>query len=326
MEMRRNVFLSYAHQDKDFAEKVVHQLYPKGIDVWWDVWEIMPGDSIVDKIFVKGIGESGAFLVVLSAASVQSRWVKEELNVAVIRRLAGLTRIIPLLKEQCAIPTPLQSLHWVDLSGDRFDPGIRTLVKAIYEVSERPPIGQPPDYVTGLSPSIGGLTPLASTIGEAIAREGKDRPDFQCAFAPADIQRMVPGTSPQDISDAVDELEEYGLIETIRYMGTAPFNFGQLNPTYALYLHFQDLQLGYDPSEDVKTIACALAASTSEYVSSGKLQEVTQLPPCRINRAASYLNDTVVIGLLRCLGTAPFSFQSAQVTWKTRQFAAEQCR
>ena len=69
--------------------------------------EIQPGDSIIEKIFREGLAGCQLFLIVLSKASIQSRWVREELDHATIQRIEGTARVVPILKEDCEIPAPL---------------------------------------------------------------------------------------------------------------------------------------------------------------------------------------------------------------------------
>jgi hypothetical protein len=65
--MNPKVFISHASEDKerfvlDFAKK----LFDKGIYAWVDKWEMLPGDSLVDKIFEEGIKNAQAVIVVIS--------------------------------------------------------------------------------------------------------------------------------------------------------------------------------------------------------------------------------------------------------------------
>jgi hypothetical protein len=54
-------FLSHASKDKDrFVLPFAVGLRAKGIDAWEDRWEMLPGDSIVQKIFEEGINNSSA--------------------------------------------------------------------------------------------------------------------------------------------------------------------------------------------------------------------------------------------------------------------------
>ena len=69
--MSPKVFLSHASEDKDrFVLNFATKLMQKGIDVWLDKWEILPGDSLIDKIFEEGIKNAQAVIVVLSTHSV----------------------------------------------------------------------------------------------------------------------------------------------------------------------------------------------------------------------------------------------------------------
>ena len=56
------------------------------------------------------------FFVVLSKTSVGSSWVKDELDVATVRRIGGLTRVIPILKEDGEIPWSLRALRWLNMA------------------------------------------------------------------------------------------------------------------------------------------------------------------------------------------------------------------
>ena len=54
--MKPKVFLSHSHADKAFVEHVANELRNTRIDVWFDEWEIPPGESFRRQI-VKGIEE-----------------------------------------------------------------------------------------------------------------------------------------------------------------------------------------------------------------------------------------------------------------------------
>jgi hypothetical protein len=124
------VFISHSSADKDFVETIAWRLKRFGVEVWYDGWEIKVGDSIVAKVF-DGLEKSDALAIVLSNASVKSRWVKEELNTATIRRIDDNDiLILPILKEDCDIPTVLRQLRYADFRSD-FDKGFEELLDAI---------------------------------------------------------------------------------------------------------------------------------------------------------------------------------------------------
>src|SRR5881227_3407674 len=96
--MNPKVFISHASEDKErFVLAFATKLRGKGIDAWIDRWEMYPGDSLVDKIFEEGLGHAEAFIIVLSRNSVEKRWVREELNTAVVKRIEKGTKIIPVV-------------------------------------------------------------------------------------------------------------------------------------------------------------------------------------------------------------------------------------
>ena len=91
-------FLSHASEDKQrFVIPFAISLRTKGIDVWLDQCEILPGDSLVDKLFEEGLKEADAVLIVVSAISVTKPWVRQELNTAIVNRITRQIKIIQVV-------------------------------------------------------------------------------------------------------------------------------------------------------------------------------------------------------------------------------------
>jgi hypothetical protein len=272
---------------------------------------------------MEGLSKCDIFLILISCSSAKSKWVKEELDYAMIKKIEGITKIIPLIKEKCEIPPTLRALKWVDLSED-LNGGIREVVKSVYEVLDKPPLGKIPSYITDLKNSVGGLSRGASTIGLILLKEGDYKRGDEKRYSGEELHGLAPMLSEIELNDAVDELEEYGLIKTINFSGTAPYNFGYIEPTYALFLHFRENGLDYDPQDDIKISAAAIA-SKGELNGKG-LQEITKLDPLRLNRAIAYLEDYGIIKVLSFSGTAPFDFGIVYAIRKTRQFVDANCK
>ena len=120
------VLISHASADKDrFVRPFARKLRTKhGVDAWLDEWEIRPGDSLVQRIFPDAIGEADALIVVVSDASVDSPWVREELDAATLRKISDGTLLIPVILDALGrdrIPLQLHHLSWV--RGPPQDPG-----------------------------------------------------------------------------------------------------------------------------------------------------------------------------------------------------------
>lgn len=164
--MNPKVFLCHASEDKErFVLEFATKLRQKGIDVWLDVWEMYPGDSVVDKIFNEGIKNADAFIIVISKNSIEKSWVKEELNAAVIKRIEKKCKLIPVVIDQCEIPACLKSLIWEKI-GDlkNYESGLDRIVYSIFEISKKSEIGKEPNYVTLKIDIIPNLSEIDSLI------------------------------------------------------------------------------------------------------------------------------------------------------------------
>ncbi len=108
------VFLSHSSADKPrIVSKLDEMLRARGIPVWLDERDLLPGQNLVDEIFTSGISGSGVFLVVLSKNSINSKWVKEELSVATVQRINGVVKmIIPVVIDGVSVPDVLAATVW----------------------------------------------------------------------------------------------------------------------------------------------------------------------------------------------------------------------
>lgn len=128
--VRARVFISYSHSDEKTAEKISIRLLDAGHELWLDRWEILPGDSLIEKIST-GIVDSSYLIVLLSARSVSSNWVKKELEIAINRQLRGRNiKVIPCLLEDCEIPVFLEPLQYADFR-QSFEDGVDEILPAI---------------------------------------------------------------------------------------------------------------------------------------------------------------------------------------------------
>lgn len=124
------VFLAHSSSDKSFVRDLARRLRQADVRVWLDEWEICVGDSIVEKI-EQGLRESDYLAVVLSAASVDSAWVKRELNSAIMRQMTDQSiTVLPVLREHCDIPAVIADIYYADCSRN-IDKGVTDLVNAI---------------------------------------------------------------------------------------------------------------------------------------------------------------------------------------------------
>ena len=71
------IFFSYARPDSEFAEKLANDLRSAGVSLWFDQYDILPGDRW-DSAVQNALKSSPWLLVVLSPHSVVSENVMDE--------------------------------------------------------------------------------------------------------------------------------------------------------------------------------------------------------------------------------------------------------
>ena len=127
-----NVFLSHNLADKEFTRRLARDLSAFGVEVWLDEDEIRIGESLVQEIG-EGIDEADYVVVVLSPDSVVSRWVKEELDIAMNQQIAdGKLKVLPLLYRQCELPRFLVGKLYADFtSEEKYAPSFDRLLKSM---------------------------------------------------------------------------------------------------------------------------------------------------------------------------------------------------
>jgi len=85
--IRPRVFLSHAKEDGALVGRLAEDLRAAQLEVWFDEWELLPGDSLRRRIFAHGIASCDLFFIYLSEASLSSSWCKHELDAALIASL-----------------------------------------------------------------------------------------------------------------------------------------------------------------------------------------------------------------------------------------------
>jgi hypothetical protein len=114
-----NVFVSHNKFDKESARLLAIALVERGVSVWFDEWEIHPGDSIAGGI-ENGLSSSDAFILVWSVNAAKSNWVGTELRAFLHRRVTdnGL-KIIPIMMDDTPLPMLVADYRGIRVEGDK---------------------------------------------------------------------------------------------------------------------------------------------------------------------------------------------------------------
>lgn len=79
-----------------------------------DKRDIRYGDLVVDSVF-EAIAGAAAQLVIVSASSVTSAWVREEIAAGRTRAIGSDFRVIPVVIDQAEVPPAMAHLRYLDL-------------------------------------------------------------------------------------------------------------------------------------------------------------------------------------------------------------------
>jgi len=145
----KQVFISYATVDAQFAHRLADNLRRLSVPVWIAPESIRPGEGWVEAI-ERGLAESSHMVVLLTPAALESEWVRKETDVAIAQERRGRIRVIPLDVEPCEVPLLLSSYQMVSFRRD-YDAGLSQLVD-ILGVSVTPSQLVPPTVVERLQP------------------------------------------------------------------------------------------------------------------------------------------------------------------------------
>lgn len=75
-------FISYSHTDKEFAKKLNDNLQERGIRIWLDEHQLLPGENIIDGVD-RGIKVYDKVILICSKSSLNSWWVDNEIDKAI---------------------------------------------------------------------------------------------------------------------------------------------------------------------------------------------------------------------------------------------------
>jgi len=221
------VFISHAKEDKEkFVRDFATKLRERGIDAWFDEWEIGPGDSIVQKIFEEGIRKADTVIVVVSAVSVQKPWVRVELNTSVIKRIEGKIKLIPVIIDESPIPEALTDILHVrimDVNNYRIE--LDQIVGALYGKLQKPVLGPAPEYSKSLPIP---ATRLRNTDRHVlkIACEVSLAKDSDVLTPSAVVSHVEGlGMSEKQVFDSIQILAEEGLLAVSGTLGTYVSHF-----------------------------------------------------------------------------------------------------
>lgn len=318
MQRTPAAFLSHSTTDADVARKLARDLRAHGVDVWYAEWELRPGDSLRRRID-EGIDRATHFLVLLTAASLTSEWVQTELDAGMVNRISGKCRLIPIILGLSGdqVPATLRGVVWVSL--EPYDDGLRKLIDVCHDLSIKPPLGNVPSWASERPLPDAGLSPYAQRLVAFLNQNSKEGMDHEYVERQTLVDTLK--LTQEELGMAASELEDLGLVKLVKGFGCGPAGFSELSPTAGFFVVTDPLLQEWTPTEDAVVLAAAMVNSGHDYANLAQVDQALGWGPRRINPAAEYLSQQGIIRPLNEMGSAPYAFSSAAISFRTRRFA-----
>ena len=225
--MNKKAFISHASDDKDrFVIDFAKKLMANGVDAWLDKWEMLPGDSLVDKIFEEGISEADIFIIVLSRNSVDRPWVQEELNAGFVKRVSNKCKVIPIVLDDCKVPECLQSTIWEKIENyNSYDESLQRILNSIFGLSDKPSLGEVSASVSLKINEIYGLNKIDNIVFTEACNFMMNNMTNSVSVTDIEQQLKSKNISDEDIAESLDVLDKQYYIKASRVIGKPEIPF-----------------------------------------------------------------------------------------------------
>lgn len=220
-------FISHSSCDKErFVRRLVDGLQSKHVRTIFDERDFTMDRILPDAMFEEGIATADVIVIVLSHASLKSRFVKAEREAAVMRRIEeGVPNLLIVLDslQFTEIPMSLRALIRISVDlGDEasIEEAIAKTADGAHRRRVEQNLGPPPEWVVSPLPAITGDPLDAAMLGiaaRAALQVGAPRFVERDSYL-AEAERL--GRASDDGEDSILELARLGLLESYDWFGS----------------------------------------------------------------------------------------------------------
>lgn len=309
---RPKIYLAHATEDKGVVRPLAKEFMTNGIDVWFDEWEIRPGDSLRQKM-EEGLLEMTHFVVILTPTSLLKPWVAVEMDAGIIKKIDGKGAFVPLLVgvEHTQLPLILRTMFCPKF--DPLDPGqVKTFVDFLHGVSKKPALGPLPKYMetSFKEPNLWSKGAIEICRQFILSSKNAMRND------PIKTKEQLikdTGLSEEDVRISILELKDAG------YLLESNVD-GYFAPECAMFTEFDEKFKNFNPKNDAIVVANRMIEGNSDVFNTEFLAIELGWEPRRMNSAICCLLRAGAIKERYALASAPWRAVQLVRDDKTRRF------
>ena len=125
------VFISYSHQDREFAKKIVFEISKFQENYCIDECELEIGDSLTNRV-LGSIKDNSLWLLILSGSICESEWYLDILSDENDREVVNNkgVGVLPILIDEVDIPKSLKKFIYADFTKE-YSLGLHTVIENI---------------------------------------------------------------------------------------------------------------------------------------------------------------------------------------------------
>lgn len=293
------VYLAHATEDKHLAKPIAEGLIARGIDVWYDQWEIGLGDSVRRKM-EEGLGDCTHFVALLTHTSLKKPWVNEELDAGLLRAVEGTSRFVVLRSDidLAELPPLLKNRPAPELILN--DEGLDSLAAQIFGVTEKPALGPAPRYVQSLPQGASSWSPAALTLAKHFVQNSRTGHKMDPQATYEQLQDST-GLPEADVRLGALDLLDAGMLEKSGTIGS-----NRVWPLADLFTTFDGMFLETDPKEDAKALAAYLVSTGKNLGTSEEIGKELGWDARRFNPAANWLISARIVRANEAFGGSAY--------------------
>src|SRR5579863_2729554 len=126
------IFISYAHVDSAFVDRLEADLSRQGFETWMDRQRLAGGQQWRRELQAS-VERAQVLLVMLSPEAVASQYVQSEYGYALDLGIV----VIPVYYRQCNVPMELRHIQWIDFR-QSYEQGLVALMQTLRRQQEHP--------------------------------------------------------------------------------------------------------------------------------------------------------------------------------------------
>jgi len=298
------VFLSWASENRDTAERLANIFMASGIDTWWSEWEMKSGDSLRRRVD-EGLGRCTHFVALLTPESIGKPWVNEEMDAGFIRKVGQQARFIPVRERLPVRDLPPLLSAVLSPSIDDFDDAALQIISDIHGVSRKPPLGSSPTPATLPRTS---HSPAATACAKVFVERTPNGMRSDVQLTTQDLATAA-GLTEADCSDALHELRHFVQAQWDTVWAHA-----------SLYAEFDRFFRAWNPEADALKLAADLVNDASFPTEASAIAARYGWEPRRLNPAVAWLFDRALIQDQRVLSSGTWEMLYVEKIDATRRF------